>query len=190
MIIFGLGNPGLKYRLTRHNAGHIFVDKLARVSKRKYSRKRNYSVASCTIRGKKVLLIKPRCWMNECGVAIAGILYTVNHDFLVVLDDINLPLGRMRLRSKGSDGGHLGLRSIINALRMNDFPRLRIGIGSPSVDSADYVLERFSTNERKVLKKTMEHGIEGIRILAGEGFVKAQNYINSIHIEPNANRFG
>jgi PTH1 family peptidyl-tRNA hydrolase len=189
MIIFGLGNPGLKYRLTRHNAGHIFVDQLARASKRKYSRKRNYSIASCTIRGKKVLLIKPRCWMNECGEAIARIRYTVNHDFLVVLDDINLPLGRMRLRSKGSDGGHLGLRSIINALHMDDFPRLRIGIGSPSVDSAEYVLEKFSADERKVLKKTVEQGIKGIKILVGEGFVKAQNYINSIHIELDADGF-
>jgi len=182
MIIFGLGNPGLKYRSTRHNAGYFFLDQLVRTSKKKYSRKRLYSIAVSKVKGREVLLIKPKCWMNECGITIAKILGAVNHDFLVVLDDINLPLGRMRLRSKGSDGGHLGLRSIISALGKNDFPRLRIGVGQPSVDAAKYVLGRFNTHEKVVLKKTIKQGIRGIELLSTSGFVKAQNHINSINI--------
>lgn len=183
MIIFGLGNPGLKYRQTRHNVGHIFIDRLIRACNQKYSRKRHHRAATCRVRGKEVLVIKPACWMNECGAIVARILCTGGHDFLVVLDDINLPLGRMRLRSKGSDGGHLGLRSIINALNSSDFPRLRIGIGLPPTDAAEYVLEKFDRRERSILDQTIEQGIEGIRILAGEGFMKAQNYMNAIHVE-------
>ncbi len=188
MIIFGLGNPGLKYRLTRHNAGHIFIDRFAKSRKKRYSRKDRYSIARCRLRGKEFLLIKPKCWMNECGFTIAMILSEVSREFLVVLDDIYLPLGRIRLRSKGSDGGHLGLRSIISALGRSDFPRLRIGIGSPEVDAVDYVLEKFNDDESRVLNEVLKHGIRGIGILAGEGFVKAQNYINSIRVELDSAR--
>lgn len=182
MIIFGLGNPGLKYRSTRHNVGYIFLDQLVRASKKKYSRKRLYSIAISKVRGREVVLIKPKCWMNECGLTIAKILSAVNRDFLIVLDDINLPLGRMRLRSKGSDGGHLGLRSIISAVGKSDFPRLRIGIGQSSVDAAEYVLGRFNAHEKRVLKRTIKQGIRGIELLSADGFVKAQNHINSINI--------
>jgi len=183
MIIFGLGNPGLKYRSTRHNAGYIFLDQLVRASKKKYSRKRLYSIVVSKVKDREMLLIKPKCWMNECGITIAKILGAVNRDFLVVLDDINLPLGRMRLRSRGSDGGHLGLRSIISALGKSDFPRLRIGVGQPSVDAAVYVLRRFNAHEKRILKKVIEQGIRGIELLSADGFVKAQNHINSINIK-------
>jgi PTH1 family peptidyl-tRNA hydrolase len=121
--------------------------------------------------------------MNQCGLVIRDLLRGENDDFLVVLDDVNLPLGRMRLRSDGSDGGHLGLRSIIECLGTSDFPRLRIGIGQPSIDTEDYVLQRFNAGEMKIFIRVLKHGIEGMRILVRDGFVKAQNYINSFNID-------
>ncbi len=183
MTIFGLGNPGLKYRSTRHNAGFLFLDQLVRRSRKRYSRGRFYDRASIRIHGAEMLCVKPRSWMNVSGSAIAAMLGSEDRDILIILDDINLPLGRMRLRPRGSDGGHLGLRSIIDALGTDDFPRLRIGVGQPSVDAAEYVLGRFSTAEKKVLKTVIDHGIKGIRMLVCDGLEKAQNYINSIRIE-------
>jgi len=182
MIIFGLGNPGLRYRHTRHNSGHLFIERLAKHYKRRFSIRQHYTKSIVTIDKTKMILVKPRCWMNQCGSAIQSILERHNEDFMVVLDDINLPLGRMRLRSKGSDGGHLGLRSVIDALQTTDFPRLRIGIGQPEIETEDYVLGRFSAAERRVLLKAIDEGVKGIQIMVGKGFTRAQNYINSINI--------
>ena len=120
--------------------------------------------------------------MNQCGSKISAVLGEDKPKFIVVVDDINLTLGKLRLRSKGSDGGHLGLRSIIDELQTENFPRLRIGIGQPQIDAADYVLRRFNAAEKRILSKVMSKGVRGIRILVSEGFVKAQNYINSINI--------
>jgi len=181
MIIFGLGNPGVKYRRTRHNAGYLFLEQMARASKKRFVNKHKYRQAKLRIRNKSVCLIKPNCWMNQCGLVMHAILQSEKADFLVVLDDVNLPLGRIRLRRSGSDGGHLGLRSIIDCLQTDDFPRLRIGIGRSSIDTEDYVLEAFDTGEMEVLHKVLKHGIDGIRMLLVDGFVKAQNYINSIN---------
>jgi PTH1 family peptidyl-tRNA hydrolase len=107
MNIFGLGNPGLKYRSTRHNAGYMFCDKMVKIFHSRYSLRQGYKCATVKMSGKGVTLIKPLCWMNQSGIAIAGILQDIDGDFIVVLDDFNLPLGTIRLRSKGSDGGHL-----------------------------------------------------------------------------------
>jgi PTH1 family peptidyl-tRNA hydrolase len=126
--------------------------------------------------------------MNQCGSTLYNILGEEKSKFMVVVDDINLPLGKIRLRSKGSDGGHLGLRSIIDTLQTDNFPRLRIGIGQPQTDAADYVLSRFNAAERRILIKVMSEGVKGIRMLVSEGFMKAQNYINSIHIELDSDR--
>jgi len=183
MIIFGLGNSGLRYRYTRHNAGHLFVERLARHYKKRFSRKQHFTKSIVTIGTTETILIKPKCWMIQCGSMIKRILGGHDKDFMVVLDDINLPLGRMRLRSKGSDGGHLGLRSVIDALQTVNFARLRIGIGQPEIEAEDYVLSRFSAAERRVLLKVVDEGIKGIQIMVGKGFVRAQNHINSINIE-------
>jgi PTH1 family peptidyl-tRNA hydrolase len=120
--------------------------------------------------------------MNQCGDVIARILRDYVTDFLVVVDDVDLPVGRARLRSRGGDGGHLGLRSVINGLQTDGFPRLRIGVGRPSIDTAEYVLSRFTTDERRILLRVVKEAIEGLHILLNEGFVKAQNHINSIDI--------
>jgi len=183
MILFGLGNPGTKYRLTRHNAGNIFLAEMAKRYKKKFSTHQGYKITNVIIGNKRIRLIKPICWMNQSGLAIANIMKKEKDDFLIILDDINLPLGRMRLRLKGSDGGHLGLRSIINTLNTADFPRLRIGISNPGYeDAADYVLSPFTPEERRTFLTLIERGIEGIRILIRKGYGPAQNFINSIDL--------
>ena len=113
---------------------------------------------------------------------MAPILLEYSTDFLVVVDDVDLPIGRIRLRSKGGDGGHLGLRSVINALQTEKFPRLRIGVGRPKIDTADYVLSKFTRDERRVLLRVVEEAIRGVRVMVAEGFAKAQNHINAINI--------
>ena len=137
-------------------------------------------MATMCVSRKEVHLIKPRVWMNQSGVAVASILDLYEKPFLVVVDDVNLPLGRMRLRSKGSDGGHLGLRSIIECLETACFPRLRIGIGRANEDVASYVLDAFSRQEKQLLERVIDEGIKGIKIMIRKDFVKAQNHINAV----------
>jgi PTH1 family peptidyl-tRNA hydrolase len=184
MIIFGLGNPGSRYRLTRHNAGRLFLDQLARYYKKRFVRKPGYTISAVRIKGNHVLLIKPVCWMNLCGASIEQIVRQRRGEFMIVMDDIDLPLGRMRLRSKGGDGGHRGLRSLIEALKTDEFPRLRIGIGQGQgagtrIDAAEYVLQKFTREELIVLRRILREAIKGIQLMVTGGFHKAQNYINS-----------
>jgi PTH1 family peptidyl-tRNA hydrolase len=181
MTIFGLGNPGLKYRSTRHNAGYIFLDKMARVHRKRFATKKGYKLAKIKINRHHINLIKPICWMNQSGLAVSSILREIDDEFLVVLDDFNLSLGKIRLRSKGSDGGHLGLRSVIKELDKSSFPRLRIGIGYPNKDVISYVLTNFTRKEKKILMSVIDHGIRGVEVMFKQGFAKAQNYINSIN---------
>jgi len=181
MIIFGLGNPGVRYRSTRHNVGYVFLSRLARVQKRKFLLHKGYKIAKIKIARKTINLIKPSCWMNQSGIVVAQVLQEIAQDFLIVLDDVNLPLGKIRMRSRGSDGGHLGLRSIINTLNSSNFPRLRIGIGC-SNDVTSYVLSSFKPKEKKILKSVIEQGIGGIEIMLKQSFAKAQNYINAIDL--------
>lgn len=183
MIIFGLGNPGLKYRPTRHNAGFIFLNSLAKKYQKRFSHRPAYDYAQVNIGGKAIRLIKPLLYMNRSGTVVAEILKKQSEEFLVVLDDINLPLGKLRLRKKGSDGGHLGLRSIIESLNTSDFPRLRIGIGKRDIDAVDYVLSPFKPKEKRLLKRIIEQGIKGIEILVKKGFEPAQNFVNSINLD-------
>ncbi|MEO0123037.1 MAG: aminoacyl-tRNA hydrolase [candidate division WOR-3 bacterium] len=184
MIIFGLGNPGLNYKWTRHNVGFIFIDRLAKKFKKKFFRYPEYKKAKIVVEKKEILLIKPLLFMNRSGIVVSHILEKQCDEFVVILDDINLPLGRMRFRAKGSDGGHLGLRSIIEALNTEDFPRLRIGVANQEIierkiDSADFVLSPFRRAEKKILINVIEKAIEGIEIFITQGAEKAQNFINA-----------
>jgi PTH1 family peptidyl-tRNA hydrolase len=183
MILFGLGNPGLRYRSTRHNAGYAFLEQLAKLHRRRFSAKQGYKRARLYIAGNEIILIKPQCWMNRSGDTVARILRDSDTELLVIVDDINLPLGRIRLRSKGSDGGHNGLRSIIDALGHTNFPRLRLGVGRPDEDLVSYVLTSFTKAERTLLQQVIQKGIRGLEILLRENFQKAQNFINGIKID-------
>jgi PTH1 family peptidyl-tRNA hydrolase len=153
---------------------------MAKRYKKKFLLKRGYRIATIKIDNHIVHLIKPLIWMNDSGVAVRYISKKLKDEILVIVDDINLPLGKMRMRKRGSDGGHLGLCSIIEQLETQNFFRLRIGIGRPQMDAASYVLSRFEKKERKILNLSIEQAIEGIEILVKDGFERAQNFINSI----------
>lgn len=175
----------MQYRNTRHNVGHVFLNLLAKHFHKRFIRRSDHSICLLNIRGSVLTLIKPVCWMNQSGAVTAKLTVKYKQEILVVVDDIALPLGRMRLRTRGSDGGHKGLRSIAEHLKTDDFARLRIGIGKPDIEPADYVLSRFSRTEMSLVKKTIEECIKGIEIAVKDGFEKAQNYINGIKIDAN-----
>ena len=157
-IVVGLGNPGKNYEYTRHNVGWLAIDAYAEKMGVKINRiKFRALCGECTVDGKKILLMKPQTYMNASGEAIAEACnyYDVAPDrVLVICDDVTLPFNRIRIRQKGSAGGHNGLKSIINCLGSDTFPRLRIGVsdrGDPTTDLADWVLGSFSGTEKKKL---------------------------------------
>jgi len=182
MIIFGLGNPGSTYSSTRHNAGYRVIARCARHFKKRFRKKSQYQVATIKIFSKEIFLVKPLCWMNRSGIAIKRYMEETYDNFMIIIDDVNLPLGRMRLRNQGSHGGHNGLRSIIEEMGTSAFPRLRIGIGHQGDDLADYVLSRFTRSEKKVFDQVIEKAVEGLIILFTKGIQKAQNFVNSVDL--------
>ena len=160
--IIGLGNPGSEYDGTRHNIGFTVVDKLAKKFDADFHAGRGEFVStSFRVKGEQVLLVKPLTYMNNSGVAVKEILeqhHLLLEELLVVVDDFQLPLGTLRLRTKGSDGGHNGLASIIYQLESDEFPRLRCGIQSEAMPKnknmmADFVLSPFEEKEQDKVKK-------------------------------------
>lgn len=159
-IIAGLGNPGKEYTNTRHNAGYMAVEHLAEKFNIKLNKLKFNSVyGDMTLNGEKVMLVKPVTYMNRSGIAISEIMnfYKIPSENLVVIyDDIDLPLGSLRIRPGGSPGTHNGMKSITSSIG-NNFPRIRIGIGrDEDMDLADYVLERFSSSERDLINPIIE----------------------------------
>ena len=157
-IIVGLGNPGKQYELTRHNAGFLFADLLADKNGVKINKIQFKAVtASLTLGGVKCLLMKPQTFMNNSGEAVrqAASFYKIPPErILVVFDDISLPCGRLRIRRKGSDGGHNGIKSIIYHLNSDAFPRVKLGVGEkphPDYDLADWVLGKFPPEDAKAM---------------------------------------
>lgn len=170
-MIAGLGNPGEKYRITRHNAGFLAIDYLSQKYNIKVDRLRFRALSGeGTIGGHRVLLLKPETFMNSSGEAIAEAakFYKLPADHvLVISDDITQAVGRMRLRKKGSAGGHNGLKSIIEQLGSEEFPRLRMGIGEkphPDYDLAAWVLSEFGKEEQAVLFRAYETLCATIRL--------------------------
>ncbi|MCX7994949.1 MAG: aminoacyl-tRNA hydrolase [candidate division WOR-3 bacterium] len=196
MVIVGLGNPGAEYRWTRHNTGFLFVDFLAKKYRKRFRKLKDYEETMVKIENENIRLIKPLLFMNRSGEVLGNLVANGliipgfiegKAKLIVVLDDINLPLGRMRLRAKGSDGGHRGLRSIIEALSTEFFPRLRIGIANQDlfkrqINATEFVLSPFKKEEKEIIKQVIYKAIDGIEMLVAQGFEKAQNFINSVNI--------
>ena len=185
-MIVGLGNPGKDYELTRHNAGFLCMDYIAakcsvQINRAKFSA----LVGEATIGGKRCLLVKPQTFMNHSGRAVleASDFYKIPYEKILVLsDDVNLDVGRMRLRAKGSAGGQKGLENIILRLGSEDFPRLRMGVGKkphPDFDMKDWVLSEFNKQEQKMLYSCFEPAYEGIVKLLNGKFEDAQMQCNS-----------
>jgi len=184
-LVVGLGNIGKQYDHTRHNVGFEVADILAQ-QQGAYFRKGRFKgeEATLTMDGTRVLLLKPHTLMNLSGeaVTVAARFYKIPPQrILVVCDDINLPLGRIRVRAKGSDGGHNGLWSIIHRLGSQDFPRVRIGVGAPppEMDMVSYVLSRFLSDERAPMRDAIKHAAAAVETWIKEGIEAAMNRWNA-----------
>ncbi|RJX24747.1 MAG: aminoacyl-tRNA hydrolase [Dethiobacter sp.] len=185
-LLVGLGNPGIKYALTRHNVGFWVIDELASRSK---ARLREASCQSYLARsflaGEEVLLAKPLTFMNRSGLAVAALLKYFSlgrENLLVVYDDLDLPLGKIRLRPRGGSGGHKGMASIITLLQSEDFARLRLGIGRPAdlSDEADYVLSSFSPAEERVMLEMVLTAADAVEVFLTQGLAEAMNRYNAL----------
>lgn len=183
-LVVGLGNPGSSYQGTRHNIGFEVVDRLARGgSGARFSRKFDGQFAESEIEFQRVLLLKPETFMNLSGRSVrqAVQFYKIDPaaDLLVVCDDLSLPLGRIRLRPGGSDGGQKGLRDIAAQLGTQDFPRLRIGIGDRGpIDAADFVLSRFKPAERPIIDEALITVTQAVAVWVAQGLPAAMNRFN------------
>ncbi len=180
-IIVGLGNPGISYRMTRHNIGFLAVDRLAKVNRTSIRTKRFKSLfGTDRIDSQQVVFVKPLTFMNRSGEAVRGVtdfFHLTAEDLIVIHDDLDLPFGRLRFKQRGGDGGHQGVRSIIERMGGNHFLRLKIGIGRPpeDMDPANYVLETFDKNEQSQLDRILDHAAEAVRVVLLEGLEKAMN---------------
>lgn len=184
-IIVGLGNPGSEYERTRHNVGFRTVDLLAKQAEVKIDRAKFRALTrTTTLAGQKVLLLKPETYMNRSGEAVqlAAMFYKVPISHILVLsDDISLPVGKIRVRAEGSAGGHNGLKSIIEQLGSQDFPRIRIGVGAkphPDYDLADWVLSNFTPEEETLLIPAIEHAAAAVLELIQNGPQSAASRYN------------
>jgi PTH1 family peptidyl-tRNA hydrolase len=185
-LIVGLGNPGRRFAGTRHNAGFLAVDELARRHGLRFSNKQaNAEIARGAINGVGVILAKPLTYMNNSGLAIGSLarFYKIPHNrVLVAYDDIALPLGKIRIRGKGSAGGHNGLTSVIQHLGTQNFPRLRIGVDRPigaDYKRIDWVLGHFSKEEGKAMDEVIPHAAEAIEAVLRDGIDRAMNTYNT-----------
>lgn len=183
-IIAGLGNPGPKYENTRHNVGFEAVDVLAdKLGIEIRERKHRAFCGKGIFQGEKVLILKPQTFMNLSGESIrdAADFYKAEPaHIIVVYDDVSLDAGQLRIRAKGSAGGHNGMKSIIAHLGSQEFPRVKIGVGQKpdQMDLADYVLGRFSKGDREVMYDAVNDAAEGIKMIIAQGLDAAMNCYN------------
>lgn len=183
-LIFGLGNPGHHYALTRHNLGFMVVDRLAgklgvSLGRHEYGA----LVGEGWPAGKRLLLLKPQTYMNRSGLSVSHALADTGlapSEILVIHDDLDLERGRIRIRPRGGSGGHRGVQSVIDALGTEAFPRLRVGIGRPppGVDPVCYVLQPFEPEEREVMEEAVERAAAAVELMLAEGLEEAMNRFN------------
>lgn len=185
-LVIGLGNPGREYERTRHNAGFLLVEELARAGRADWQLEKKFQsrVATVAVGGRRVLLLQPQTYMNASGEAVGSVVkfYRVNpENLLVVVDDADLPLGQIRLRPGGSSGGHHGLDSVESHLGTRDYPRLRLGIGrreSTGREIVGHVLGRFSEPDWKVFEQVLERAAGQTKCWLTAGIQRAMNEFN------------
>ncbi|KUK60442.1 MAG: Peptidyl-tRNA hydrolase [Bacteroidetes bacterium 38_7] len=192
-LIVGLGNPGDEYANTRHNVGFLVLDCLASKIGGHFSTKRYAELNKIKYKSHVLILVKPNTYMNLSGYAVRYWLKKENvtlENLLIVLDDIDLPQGQIRLKAKGSGGSHNGLNHVIQTLGTEDFPRLRIGIGSdfPRGMQVDYVLGRWSIEEEKMMKPVIFEAADAILSFVNLGIEKTMNMINTKKNSPLENQ--
>jgi len=190
-LIVGLGNPGTRYCGTRHNIGFRCVDLMAqRWGIRVSDRRAKAVLGRGNHGGEEIVLAKPRNFMNNSGEGVAYLLTRFAsrpEDLVIIYDDMALPVGRLRLRPGGSDGGHRGIQSIIASLATLAFPRVRLGIGSPPLeqDAVGYVLGRFSGEEEAVVARAVESVVAAVDCILEEGIDEAMSRFNSLPADPS-----
>jgi peptidyl-tRNA hydrolase, PTH1 family len=186
-LVAGLGNPGPEYAATRHNVGFVVVDRLAADLETTWQKSAKWE--ALTAKSGNVLLMKPMCYMNHSGWSLRAVadFYKIEpQQILVVLDDLALPLGRIRLRAEGGTGGHNGMESILARFGTERIPRLRIGIGAaPQEGAVDYVLGHFFDEEKPVIRSVIERAVEAVKCVIDNGLVSAMNKFNSENTRGN-----
>ena len=184
LVAIGLGNPGKEYAQTRHNVGHWCIDRLAEIhSVGRFKRSRLSDVAEGTIGGRRVVLAKPRTYVNESGRAVTSLMTKYGAapgDLLVVYDEMDLPVGSIRLRARGGSGGHNGMKSIIDSAGTQEFTRLRMGVGRParSGEEIEHVLGSMRRDERAAVDEALSRAAEAIEAVLHDGVVEAMNRFN------------
>lgn len=184
-LLVGLGNPGSKYESTRHNMGFLAVDGLARRKGFRFNKLRFRAwTAEWMVNGEKVLVMKPQTYMNLSGESVgeAARFYKIPADHVVVIsDDISLPVGKLRVRTGGSAGGHNGLKNIIQHLGTDQFPRVRVGVGEkphPDYDMADWVLGKFQGEDKKAIDQAVKRAADAVECILAEGIDRGMSRFN------------
>ena len=185
-IIVGLGNPGKEYENTRHNAGFLTIEKLCNKYNFKADRLKFKSLCGdAVISGKRCLIMKPSTYMNNSGQAVVEAMnfYKIPaENVIVIYDDISLEPSQLRIRRKGSDGGHNGIKNIIYLTGKDTFPRIKIGVGkkpNPKYDLADWVLSTFKKDELPLMDEAFDKAVQAIELIVGGDIDKAMNNLNS-----------
>ncbi len=184
-LIVGLGNPGIEYQFTPHNIGFLAVDRIAERHKVRIANRRCRAVTGkTTIAGQEVLLAKPETYMNLSGMSVRELVaeYGIQPegDLIVIYDELDLPLGAMRIRERGSSAGHNGMESIIGALGTQEFVRMRLGIAPdhPVRDGARYVLSQLKKSQLAVVDDVLDRAAHAVEVILGEGVAKAMSLFN------------
>ncbi len=181
-LIVGLGNPGIQYENTRHNIGFKVIDNIAKEYNIEINRQKFKGVyGEGFINGEKVILLKPTTYMNLSGESIREVVdfYKLTcEDIVVIYDDISLDVGRLRIREKGSAGGHNGIKSIIAHLGTDVFPRIKVGVGQPNVDLVNYVLGKFTDEEMEVLSESIDASTKAVSEIIKDDVNTAMNKFN------------
>lgn len=184
-IIVGLGNPDKKYQGTRHNVGFDVIDAIAEKYNIAVDTKKHLAyVGKGVIEGQKVILAKPQTYMNLSGESVRSIVdfYKADpeHEVLIIFDDVSLDVGQLRIRKKGSAGGHNGIKSIISHLGTSGFPRIKVGVGEKpkGYDLADYVLGKFSKSEQEKMQEGYKNAVDAVALILQDEMEKAMNEYN------------
>lgn len=182
-LLVGLGNPGSRYARTRHNIGFMVMDRLAESLGLDFREKTDYRACSGSISGHKVVLMEPLTFMNRSGSAVRKVFskYAVLRENIILIhDDLDLASGRLKIRKRGSAGGHKGIESVIQNLGTQDFIRVRIGIGrDPFVPTEDYVLSKFGKDEKPLMKDAVQKAVDAVCSIITDGAEKTMNKFNS-----------
>lgn len=181
-IIVGLGNPGSKYAKTRHNIGFVVLDDIAERHGIEFKERELYRIGKGSIGDKEIILVEPLTFMNRSGIAVKDVTKRFNvlpGNMIVIHDDIDMETGRLKLRKKGSSGGHNGVESIIQAIGTNEFTRVKIGVGrEEGTASEDYVLRKFRKDEVPMIRDAVLRAADAVEVIIKHGMEKAMNSFN------------